>query len=73
MLKLIWRIIWDETAAVGLIRAICIGLGTAVATGQIDVSRLGVDPSVAPWLGIALAAAGGYVRSSTLNGKGGKR
>lgn len=51
----------DETAFVGLARAACIGVGTAVATGQMPVPedwKLG---------GIALAAFGGFIRAGEKN------
>lgn len=60
MIALLKRLLWDETAALGLVRAACLGVGTAVATGQLDVAGL------PRWAGVALLALGGYVRSSSL-------
>lgn len=60
MLQLFKRLLWDETAAVGLIRALCLGLGGAAATGQLD----GILPGLPDWVGIALLGMGGWVRSS---------
>lgn len=66
MLKLLLRLLWwDETAAAGLMRAVFQALGAAVATGLLDVARFGLEEGTGRWLGIALLAAGGWVRSST--------
>lgn len=62
LLRLLW---WDETAAAGLLRAALMGLGTAVATGMLDVQALGLGDGVERWVGVALIAAGGWVRSSS--------
>lgn len=65
MIKLIWRLLTDETAALGLFRGAAIGLGTAFASGQIDLAGMGLDPATTQWLGVALAAMGGFARSTT--------
>lgn len=65
MLPWLKRFFTDETAFIGLIRAACLGLGTAVATGQIDLTALHVPQSA----GIALAALGGFIRAGEKNPK----
>lgn len=66
MLRLLLRLfVWDETAAAGLLRGALMAIGTAVATGMIDVSAFGLSEGAQKWIGIALLAAGGWVRSST--------
>jgi hypothetical protein len=47
------------TKGVGLVRAILLALGTAVATGQVPL------PPEYAWIGVVLAAIAGAVRSST--------
>lgn len=65
MLRYLLRIfVWDETAGAALLRAFLIGLGTAVASGALDVTKIGLPPAIAPWLGIAAAAAGGFITST---------
>lgn len=60
MLRLFRKLLWDETAAVGVIRGLCMGLGGAAATGQLD----GIIPGLPQWVGVALLGMGGWVRSS---------
>ncbi len=57
--------LFNETAFVGLVRAVCIGLGTAIATGMLDLSTLDVPKGA----GIALAALGGFIRAGEKNAK----
>ncbi len=61
MIKLLWSFLWDETAAIGLIRSACLGIGTAQMSGALDpiIGELPV------WIGIALVSMGGFIRSSS--------
>jgi len=64
MIKLIWRIFWDETVAARALRGIGMGLGFAFATGQVNLSALGLDEKTTELVGIGLAALSMMVRSS---------
>ena len=59
------RFLFDETAFVGLARGVCLGLGSAVSTGILDVEALGVSKAV----GVALMGLGGFIRAGEKNPK----
>lgn len=68
MWPLLRRLIWDETAFVGLFRAACLGLGTAVMSGQLDPASLGLPEGWSAGVSIVLFALGGFARSSSAKG-----
>lgn len=55
--------LFNETAFVGLVRAVVLGLGGAVSGGMIDVGELGIPK----WSGVALLALGGFIRAGEKN------
>ena len=61
MLAWLKRFLFDETAFVGLIRAACIGLGTAVASGMMSV------PEEWRVFGVIAASLGGFIRAGEKN------
>ena len=63
MLPWLKKFFTDETAFVGLIRASCIGLGTAAATGNLPV------PESWEIGGVILAGLGGFIRAGDKNPK----
>jgi hypothetical protein len=63
MITWLKKFLFDETAFVGLFRGIALGAGTAISTGMIDVSALGVPK----WTGVAMIALGGFVRAGDKN------
>ena len=63
MLEFLKKFLFDETAFVGLVRAACLGMGSAVATDMVDVSALGIPKAV----GVLLIGLGGFVRAGDKN------
>lgn len=61
MITLLKKFFFDETAFIGLARAILIGLGTAVSAGLMPLEGL------PPWAGVILAALGGFIRAGDPN------
>lgn len=57
------KFLMDETAFVGLVRALCLGLGGAVSMGMVDVAALGLPK----WPGVLLLALGGFIRAGEKN------
>lgn len=64
MLNWFKRFLFDETAFVGFVRAVLLAVGTAVVSGELPIGGL------PQWVGIALIATGGFVRSSTVSRRG---
>jgi len=65
MLGFIKRLFTDETAFTGYVRAGIFGLGAAVSTGLVDITKLGLPK----WSVILLFALGGFVRAGDKNPK----
>lgn len=73
MLSWLKRLLWDETAFVGLLfgtfRALVLALGGAVAGGFLDVEAYGLPR----WLGLVCFAAAGFLKSNAALGNGHKK
>ena len=55
------KFLFDETAFVGLNRAINQGVGAAQASGVLDIQGL------PKWVGVAALALGGFIRAGEKN------
>ena len=55
------KFLFDETAFVGLIRALLQGVGAAQASGVLDIQGL------PKWVGVAALALGGFIRAGEKN------
>ena len=64
MIAWLKRFLFDETAFVGLVRAVFFGLGAISMSGQLPAEITAVVPG---WAGAALIAIGGFIRAGEKN------
>lgn len=70
MLSFFRRLLWDETAFIGVLRAALMGFGGALATDLVSLDEIaGLSERGGDLLAILSLGAGGYIRSSSAGKK----